>query len=62
MSKIKVIIPAYNEEKPLHTLLKKFPSVRKLLLSTTQLIILLKWQEAGATVLSENRKGMAMLA
>jgi glycosyltransferase involved in cell wall biosynthesis len=24
MSKIKVIIPAYNEEKLLHTLLKKF--------------------------------------
>jgi cellulose synthase/poly-beta-1,6-N-acetylglucosamine synthase-like glycosyltransferase len=46
MSKIKVIIPAYNEEKLLHTLLKKFQiQLVKLLFLTTQLIILLKWQQ-----------------
>jgi hypothetical protein len=57
MSKIKVIIPAYNEEKLLHTLLKKFQiQLVKLLLFPTQLIILLKWQQQLATVLRKQER------
>jgi hypothetical protein len=42
MSKIKVIIPAYNEEKIASgMLLKNPPAFRKLLLSTTILLIIL---------------------
>jgi glycosyltransferase involved in cell wall biosynthesis len=57
MSKIKVIIPAYNEEKLLHVI-KEIPNqLVKLLLFLTTRLILLKWQQQRATVLSENRKG-----
>jgi hypothetical protein len=65
MSKIKVIIPAYNEEKLLHTLLKKFQIqlVKLLLFLTTQLIILLKWQQQLVPpYFQKTGKGMAMLA
>jgi hypothetical protein len=64
MSKIKVIIPAYNEEeKLLHTLLKKFQIqlVKLLLFLTTQLIILLKWQQQLVPpYFRKQEKGMAM--
>jgi glycosyltransferase involved in cell wall biosynthesis len=44
MSKIKVIIPAYNEEKAIAHVIKEIPIqlVKLLLFLTTQLIILLK--------------------
>jgi glycosyltransferase involved in cell wall biosynthesis len=46
MSKIKVIIPAYNEEKAIAHVIKEIPnSVSEIIITTTQLIILLKWQQ-----------------
>jgi hypothetical protein len=47
MSKIKVIIPAYNEEKAIAHVIKEIQIqlVKLLLFLTTQLIILLKWQQ-----------------
>jgi glycosyltransferase involved in cell wall biosynthesis len=59
MSKIKVIIPAYNEEKAIAHVIKEIPnSVSEILLFlTTQLIILLKWQQQLVPPYSENRKG-----
>jgi glycosyltransferase involved in cell wall biosynthesis len=64
MSKIKVIIPAYNEEKLLHVI-KEIPnSVSEIIIiSTTQLIILLKWQQQLVPpYFQKTGKGMAMLA
>jgi glycosyltransferase involved in cell wall biosynthesis len=65
MSKIKVIIPAYNEEKAIAHVIKEIPnSVSEIIIisnnSTDNTIKVAT--AAGATVLSENRKGMAMLA
>jgi glycosyltransferase involved in cell wall biosynthesis len=58
MSKIKVIIPAYNEEKLLHVIKEiQIQLVKLLLFLTTQLIILLKWQQQLVPPYSENRKG-----
>jgi glycosyltransferase involved in cell wall biosynthesis len=59
MSKIKVIIPAYNEEKAIAHVIKEIPN------SVSEIIIINKSTDntikvataAGATVLSENRKG-----
>lgn len=60
MSKIKVIIPAYNEEKAIGHVIKDIPSsVSEVIVisnnSTDNTIQVAK--NAGATVLSENRKG-----
>lgn len=60
MSKIKVIIPAYNEEKAIGHVIKDIPSsVSEVIVisnnSTDNTIQIAK--NAGATVLSENRKG-----
>ncbi|SEA67634.1 Glycosyltransferase involved in cell wall bisynthesis [Flavobacterium gillisiae] len=60
MSKIKVIIPAYNEEKAIGHVIKDIPSsVSEVIVisnnSTDNTIQVAK--DAGATVLSENRKG-----
>jgi glycosyltransferase involved in cell wall biosynthesis len=58
MSKIKVIIPAYNEEKLLHTLLKKFQIQLMIIIINNSTDNTIKVATAaGATVLSENRKG-----
>jgi hypothetical protein len=65
MSKIKVIIPAYNEEKAIAHVIKEIPnSVSEILLFlTTQLIILLKWQQQLVPpYFQKTGKGMAMLA
>lgn len=60
MSKIKVIIPAYNEEKAIANVIKEIPSI------VDEIIVIsnnstdnteLSAKNAGATVLSENRKG-----
>jgi glycosyltransferase involved in cell wall biosynthesis len=60
MSIIKVIIPAYNEEKAIASVIKEIPkSVNEIIVisnnSTDNTIKVAT--EAGATVLSENRKG-----
>jgi glycosyltransferase involved in cell wall biosynthesis len=60
MNHIKVIIPAYNEEKAIGNVIKEIPnSVSEIIVisnnSTDNTIQVAK--EAGATVLSENRKG-----
>jgi glycosyltransferase involved in cell wall biosynthesis len=60
MSKIKVIIPAYNEEKAIAHVIKEIPnSVSEIIIisnnSTDNTIKVAT--AAGATVLSENRKG-----
>ncbi|MEZ7504804.1 glycosyltransferase family 2 protein [Flavobacterium sp. Arc2] len=60
MSKIKVIIPAYNEEKAIAHVIKEIPnSVNEIIIisnnSTDNTIKVAA--AAGATVLSENRKG-----
>ncbi|MEZ7498132.1 glycosyltransferase family 2 protein [Flavobacterium sp. Arc3] len=60
MSKIKVIIPAYNEEKAIAHVIKEIPnSVNEIIIisnnSTDNTIKVAT--AAGATVLSENRKG-----
>jgi glycosyltransferase involved in cell wall biosynthesis len=60
MSHIKVIIPAYNEEKAIANVIKEIPSlVNEIIVisnnSTDNTIQVAK--DAGATVLSENRKG-----
>jgi glycosyltransferase involved in cell wall biosynthesis len=61
MSKIKVIIPAYNEEKAIAHVIKFQIQLVKLLLSNNSTDNTIKVATAaGATVLSENRKGMAM--
>jgi glycosyltransferase involved in cell wall biosynthesis len=60
MSKIKVIIPAYNEEKAIASVIKEIPSIVDEIIvvsnnstdNTEQLA-----KNAGATVLSEKRKG-----
>jgi glycosyltransferase involved in cell wall biosynthesis len=63
MSKIKVIIPAYNEEKKPSGMSLIFPPAFRVIVinnnSTDNTIQVAK--NAGATVLSENRKAMAML-
>ncbi|EIA08558.1 glycosyltransferase family 2 protein [Flavobacterium frigoris] len=60
MSKIKVIIPAYNEEKAIANVIQEIPSI------VDEIIVIsnnstdnteLAAKNAGATVLSENRKG-----
>ncbi|MBG6062273.1 glycosyltransferase involved in cell wall biosynthesis [Flavobacterium sp. CG_9.1] len=60
MSKIKVIIPAYNEEKAIAHVIKEIPNLVSEIIvisnnSTDNTIKVAT--EAGATVLSENRKG-----
>lgn len=60
MNKIKVIIPAYNEEKAIANVIRDIPNcVSEIIVisnnSTDNTIIVA--QNAGATVLSENRKG-----
>jgi glycosyltransferase involved in cell wall biosynthesis len=60
MSHIKVIIPAYNEEKAIANVIKEIPSLVSEIIvisnnSTDNTIKVAK--NAGATVLSENRKG-----
>jgi glycosyltransferase involved in cell wall biosynthesis len=60
MSKIKVIIPAYNEEKAIANVIKEIPNIVSEIIvisnnSTDNTIKVAT--EAGATVLSENRKG-----
>jgi len=60
MNHIKVIIPAYNEEKAIGNVIKEIPnSVSEIIVisnnSTDNTIQVAK--DAGATVLSENRKG-----
>lgn len=60
MSHIKVIIPAYNEEKAIANVIKEIPGlVNEIIVisnnSTDNTIQVAK--DAGATVLSENRKG-----
>jgi hypothetical protein len=65
MSKIKVIIPAYNEEKAIAHVIKEIQIqlVKLLLFLTTQLIILLKWQQQLVPpYFQKTGKGMAMLA
>jgi glycosyltransferase involved in cell wall biosynthesis len=62
MSKIKVIIPAYNEEKAIAHVIKEIPnSVSEIIISNSTDNTIKVATAAGATVLSE-RKGMAMLA
>jgi hypothetical protein len=62
MSKIKVIIPAYNEEKAIAHVIKEIQVKLKLLLFlTTQLIILLKWQQAGASTQKTGRVWLCLL-
>jgi glycosyltransferase involved in cell wall biosynthesis len=62
MSKIKVIIPAYNEEKLLHTLLKEIPSVSEIIIiSNNSTDNTIKVATELVPPYSE-RKGMAMLA
>jgi glycosyltransferase involved in cell wall biosynthesis len=60
MSKIKVIIPAYNEEKAIANVIKEIPNIVSEIIvisnnSTDNTIKVAT--EAGATVLSENKKG-----
>jgi glycosyltransferase involved in cell wall biosynthesis len=64
MSKIKVIIPAYNEEKAIAHVIKEIPnSVSEIIITTNQLIILLKWQQQLVPpYFQKTGKGMAMLA
>jgi glycosyltransferase involved in cell wall biosynthesis len=64
MSKIKVIIPAYNEEKAIAHVIKEIPnSVSEIIIISTQLIILLKWQQQLVPpYFQKTGKGMAMLA
>jgi glycosyltransferase involved in cell wall biosynthesis len=45
MSKIKVIIPAYNEEKAIAHVIKEIPNSVSEIIISNQLIILLKWQQ-----------------
>lgn len=60
MSKIKVIIPAYNEEKAIANVIQEIPSIvdEIIVISNNSTDNTIKAaEEAGATVLSENRKG-----
>jgi glycosyltransferase involved in cell wall biosynthesis len=60
MSKIKVIIPAYNEEKAIANVIKEIPNIVSeiIVISNNSTDNTIKAAtEAGATVLSENRKG-----
>jgi glycosyltransferase involved in cell wall biosynthesis len=60
MSKIKVIIPAYNEEKAIANVIKEIPNIvcEIIVISNNSTDNTIKVAtEAGATVLSENRRG-----
>jgi glycosyltransferase involved in cell wall biosynthesis len=60
MSKIKVIIPAYNEEKAIANVIQEIPFIvdEIIVISNNSTDNTIKAaEEAGATVLSENRKG-----
>lgn len=60
MSKIKVIIPAYNEEKAIASVIQEIPSIvdEIIVISNNSTDNTIKAaEEAGATVLLENRKG-----
>jgi glycosyltransferase involved in cell wall biosynthesis len=60
MSKIKVIIPAYNEEKAIGCVIQEIPSIvdEIIVISNNSTDNTIKAaEEAGATVLTENKKG-----